>query len=70
MDSVDGRRFNQQGRIAQSDASGRLTPTETRNLENREANVNKEVRIERAANGGTLTPQERQRMNRQQKQYE
>ncbi|HTA47491.1 MAG TPA: YXWGXW repeat-containing protein [Bryobacteraceae bacterium] len=66
MDSVNGRRFNQQARIANGVASGRLNANETRNLEGREANVNREVRNERQANGGTLTPQERQQVNRQQ----
>jgi len=66
MDSVNGRRYNQQGRIANGVASGQLTPGETRNLENREANLNKEIHNDRAANGGKLTPQERQQVNRQQ----
>jgi hypothetical protein len=66
MDSVNGRRFNQQGRIAQGISSGQLTPGETKNLENREAHLNGEIHNDRAANGGTLTPQERQQVNRQQ----
>jgi len=66
MDSVNGRRFNQQGRIANGVASGRLNANETRNLEGREANVNREVRSERQTNGGRLTPQEHQQVNRQQ----
>ncbi len=66
MDSVNGRRFNQQGRIANGVANGSLTAGETKNLENREANVNHEVHNDRAANGGTLTPAERQQVNRQQ----
>jgi hypothetical protein len=66
MDSVNGRAYNQQARIANGAASGRLTPGETSHLEAREANVNREVRNERQANGGTLTPQERQQVNRQQ----
>jgi WXXGXW repeat (2 copies) len=66
MDSVNGRAYNQQARIANGVASGRLTPGETSRLEGREANVNREVRNERQANGGTLTPQERQQVNRQQ----
>jgi len=66
MDSVNGRRFNQQGRIANGVASGQLTPGETKNLEGREANLNKEIHNDRAANGGTLTPQERQQVNGQQ----
>ena len=66
MDSVNGRRFNQQGRIANGAGAGSLTAGETKNLEHREANVNGEVRADRGANGGTLTPQERQQVNRQQ----
>ena len=66
MDSVNGRRYNQQGRIAQGVASGQLTAGETKNLENREAGLNKEIHNDRSANGGTLTPQERQQVNQQQ----
>ena len=66
MDSINGRRFNQQGRIANGIGSGQLTAGETRNLEHREANLNHEIRADRQANGGTLTPQERQQINRQQ----
>jgi hypothetical protein len=66
MDTVNGRRFNQQGRIANGVASGRLNANETRNLEGREANVNREIHNDREANGGRLTPQERQQVNRQQ----
>jgi hypothetical protein len=66
MDSVNGRRFNQQGRIANGVASGRLTPGETTRLEGREANLNKEIHTDRQANGGTLTPQQRQQVNKQQ----
>jgi hypothetical protein len=66
MDRVDGRRYNQQGRIAQGVGSGQLTAGETKNLEGREAGLNKEIHNDRTANGGTLTPQERQQVNRQQ----
>ena len=66
MDSVNGRRYNQQGRIANGISSGQLTPGETKNLEGREAGLNNEVHNDRSANGGTLTPQERQQVNRQQ----
>ncbi len=66
MDRVDGRRYNQQGRIANGISSGQLTPGETRNLESRETRLNGEIHNDRAANGGTLTPQERQQVNRQQ----
>ena len=66
MDRVDGRRYNQQGRIAQGVGSGQMTAGETKNIEGREAGLNKEIHNDRAANGGTLTPQERQQVNRQQ----
>jgi hypothetical protein len=66
MDSVNGRRFNQQGRIANGISSGALTPRETKNLEGRESRVNGEIHNDRAANGGKLTPQERQQVNGQQ----
>ena len=63
---MNGRRFNQQGRIANGISSGQLTPAETKNLETREARLNGEIHNDRAANGGTLTPQERQQVNGQQ----
>jgi len=66
MDSVNGRRYNQQGRIANGISSGQLTAGETKNLEGREARLNGEIHNDRAANGGTLTPQERQQVNSQQ----
>jgi hypothetical protein len=43
-----------------------LTAGETRNLEHNEARINNEVRNDRAANGGKLTQQERQQINKQQ----
>ncbi|MGH9679457.1 MAG: YXWGXW repeat-containing protein, partial [Candidatus Acidiferrales bacterium] len=66
MNRVNGRRFNQQGRIANGVASGQLTPGETRRIEGREQNINRSVRADRQANGGKLTPQERQNVNRRQ----
>ncbi len=66
MDSVNGRRYNQQGRIANGIRSGQLTAGESKNLENREAGLNQEIHNDRQANGGRLTPQERQQVNRQQ----
>jgi hypothetical protein len=66
MDLVNGRRYNQQGRIANGVSSGQLTPGETKRLEGREANLNREIHADRSANGGKLTPQERQQVNRQQ----
>ncbi|HEV2500555.1 MAG TPA: hypothetical protein VGY31_13340 [Terriglobia bacterium] len=66
MNRVNGRRFNQQGRIANGVASGQLNAHETRNLEGRESNLNRQVRADREANGGRLTPQERQQINQRQ----
>ena len=64
--SVNDRRQDQQGRIANGVQSGQLTAGETKNLEGREANLNREVKDDRQANGGKLTRQERQQVNRQQ----
>jgi hypothetical protein len=64
--SVNDRRQDQQQRVANGVQSGQLTAGETKNLESREANVNREIRDDRAANGGKLTTQERQQINRQQ----
>ena len=66
MGRVDGREGKQQARIANGAKSGQLTPRETGRLENREANINREVRNDRAGNGGKLTPQERAQVNHQQ----
>ena len=66
MNSVNGRRYDQQGRIANGVANGQLTTGETKNLENRQANLNSTIRSDRQANGGTLTSQERQNVNNRQ----
>lgn len=63
---VGKRAENQQDRIAQGIKSGQLTAGETAHLEGNEAKINKEVRNDRAANGGKLTAQEKQQVNRQQ----
>jgi hypothetical protein len=63
---VGKRQENQQDRIAQGVKSGQLTAGETAHLEKNQARINQEVRNDRAANGGKLTPQERRQVNRQQ----
>jgi hypothetical protein len=63
---VGARQGIQQQRIAQGVRSGSLTAGETARLERKEAGVNREVRTDRAQNGGTLTPQQRRQVNRQQ----
>jgi len=64
--TVNDRRENQQDRIANGVQSGQLTAGETKNIEGREANLNREIHDDRAADGGKLTPQERRQVNRQQ----
>jgi hypothetical protein len=66
MDKVDGRRFNQQGRIANGVKSGQLTPHETANVEHGEGKINHEVATDRKDNGGKLTPEEKKQVNHQQ----
>ena len=62
---VGKREENQQDRIAQGIKSGQLTSGEAAHLENNETKINNEVRNDRAANGGKLTPQEKKQVNRQ-----
>lgn len=64
--SVNDRRGDQQQRIANGVQSGQMTAGETRRIEGREANVNREIHADRTANGGKLTAQERQHINHQQ----
>jgi len=64
-ETINQRRVNQQDRIAQGVKSGQLTAGETSRLENREAAINHEVRADRNANGGKLTPAERAQVNHQ-----
>jgi hypothetical protein len=66
--TVGQRKENQQDRIAQGVKSGQLTAGETANLETKEAAINGETRADRAANGGKLTPAEKQQLNGQQNQ--
>jgi hypothetical protein len=62
---VGQRQENQQDRIAQGVKSGQLTAGETQHLEKNEARINREVRNDRAANGGKLTPEEKAKVNHQ-----
>ncbi len=63
---IGNRAEGQQDRIAQGVKSGELSAGQAAHLEKNEAKINKEVHNDRAANGGTLTPQERAQVNRQQ----
>ncbi|MBZ5597067.1 MAG: hypothetical protein LAN83_01985 [Acidobacteriia bacterium] len=63
---VGRREEKQQDRIAQGVNSGQLTAGEASRLEGREGRINNEIKTDRAANGGALTPAERAQVNRQQ----
>ena len=63
---IHNRKENQQDRIAQGVKNGSLTAGETANLEHKEANLNKQIRAERKANGGNLTNNQKAQVNREQ----
>ena len=63
---VNERQRDQQARIAQGVANGSMTAHETAKVEGQEAAIHHEVRTERQANGGNLTPAERAQVKRQQ----
>jgi hypothetical protein len=63
---VGKRAENQQDRVAQGIRSGQMTAGEAAHVEKNEANINKEIRNDRAANGGKLTGAEKAQVNRQQ----
>jgi hypothetical protein len=64
--TIQQRKKNQQDRIANGVQSGQLTAGETKNLENKEANLNSEERQMRATDNGKLTAADRAKLNRQQ----
>jgi len=63
--AANSRRQTQQDRIANGVDSGQLTSGETKSLENKQSNLNREIHDDRQANGGKLTSQERSQVNRQ-----
>jgi hypothetical protein len=63
---VGQRASNQQSRIANGIASGKLNAAQTSRLEKGEAGINKEVHADRQANGGHLTQGQKQQVNKQQ----
>jgi len=65
---VGQRQTNQQQRIGNGIASGKLNAGQAARLENHESGVNQEVRADRQANGGKLTTGEKQQVNQQQNQ--
>jgi hypothetical protein len=60
------RAMNQQQRIGNGMTSGQLNARQTANLEHREASINHQAAVDRAANGGRLTSQDRQQINQRQ----
>ncbi len=66
--NVNQRRADQQGRIAQGDRSGQLTPNETTHLENQEHGIHSEEKGMRAQDNGHLTSQDRSTLHHQQNQ--
>jgi hypothetical protein len=64
--SIAQRKDNQQDRIAQGIDSDQLTAGETKNLETKEADVNKEEHTMRADDDGHLTAADRTKLDNQQ----
>jgi hypothetical protein len=62
---VGKRLENQQDRIARGLQTGQLTAGEAANLEKKDAQIAREARADRTANGGALTQAEREKINRQ-----
>ncbi len=63
---IHERKVNQQKRIANGVKSGELTPKETAKLENKQANLNKQISTDRKANGGNLTNNQKKQINARQ----
>src|ERR1700730_1069094 len=63
---IQQRKENQQDRIGQGVQSGQLTAGETKNLETKEAGLNKEERTMRSEDDGHLTAADRTKLNYQQ----
>jgi hypothetical protein len=63
---VGRRAENQQDRIANGIATGKMSAGQAAHIESKEAAVNKEIRTDRQANGGKLTGAEKAQVNRQQ----
>jgi hypothetical protein len=64
--TIQQRKENQQDRIANGIQSGQLTSGETKNLETKEAGINKEQAGMRAADNGKLTTADRTKLQNQQ----
>lgn len=65
-ESIAQRKDNQQDRIAQGIDSGQLTAGETKNVETKEADLNKEEHTMRTEDDGHLTSADRTKLDNQQ----
>jgi hypothetical protein len=63
---IGARKEAQQQRIGEGIENGSLTAGEAARLEHKEVKLNQETREMRAENGGSLTPAEKAKVNRQQ----
>ncbi len=63
---INARQRRQQARIREGVANGSLTGKETRTLERQEAKIQSQKLMDKAKNGGTLTPAERKQINHEQ----
>jgi hypothetical protein len=63
---VDARRENQQDRIANGIASGKMNAGQAARIEKGESAINQEVHTDRSLNGGKLTTAEKKQVNQQQ----
>ena len=63
---ANDRSANQQQRITNGSASGRMTAGETARADQRQANIDRQVQADRNANGGAMNAQQRQQVNREQ----
>ena len=66
--TIQQRKENQQDRIGQGVKSGELTAGETKNLETKEADINKEEHQMANADDGKLTTADKEKITRQQNQ--
>jgi hypothetical protein len=64
--TVNDREANQQQRIANGVRSGQMTSGEAARADQRQANIDTQVHDDRQANGGKLTGQEHQQVNKEQ----
>jgi WXXGXW repeat (2 copies) len=66
MSRVGERAENQQRRIGNGVESGKMNAAQTAKVENQEHHINQQVKSDREANGGKLTPAEKKQVNKEQ----